>query len=287
MKQDRWLKYWLLAPAFLLLICLMVYPLIFAFHNSFFSYLYGRRVNFVGLHNWIQVFQDKGFWDSVLRTLLYAVIAIPIEVVIALGLALIYVDLRGKVVGILRTIVIVPFIVMPLVSGIIWKLIFASHFGLANYLLSIIGVKPVHWLSSQSGAVASVIIMDFWMWIPFIFLILLAGLQALPDEPFEAAKVDGATAWQRFKSITFPLIQSTLMIAVTLRIIDAIRIFDQVFGMTKGGPGVATQFASLHVGHVAFTELNFGEASVELFILFAIMFLLVSFFYFISRRSPR
>lgn len=247
--------------------------------------MYGRATGYVGFRNWGETFRDAAFWASVLRTLLYAVIAIPIELVIGIGLALLYVDLHGKLVGFLRTIAVVPFIVMPIVTGIIWKLIFIPHFGVADTIESSFGLKPIDWLGTTSGAIASVIIMDFWMWIPFVFLIILAGLQALADEPYEAALVDGAGSWQRFLHVTLPMLRPTIMVAATLRTIDAIRIFDQVYSMTGGGPGVSTEFVSLHVAQVAFNETDFGHGSVQLFIVFAIMLLLVSFFYSLIRRG--
>ncbi len=285
LKADRWLRYVLLVPAFVVLLALFVYPIIYAFHSSLYTYLYGRPTGFVGFRNWGEVFGDRAFWLSILRTLIYSVIAIPIELVVGLGLALLYVDLSGRLAGILRTIVVIPFIVMPIVTGIIWKLIFLPHFGVADVIESSLGLKPLDWLGTAKGATASVIIMDFWMWIPFVFLIMLAGLQSQPDEPYEAAVVDGANPWQRFVYVTLPLLKPTILVAATLRTIDAIRIFDQVYSMTGGGPGVSTEFVSLHVAQVAFNLADFGHASVQLFIAFGVMLVLVGFFYSLIGRE--
>lgn len=280
-------KYVLLAPMFVLLFLLFAYPIVYALHSTLESYMYGRATGYVGLQNWIDVFHDESFWASFGRTLAYSVIAIPIELVVSVVLAVAYSHISGFIGGILRTIAVLPFIVMPIVTGIIWKLIFLPNFGVADAIELMIGVKPLDWLGTSKGAISAVVIMDLWMWIPFMFLIILAGLQALPEEPFEAALVDGANAWQRFFTITLPLLRQTLMVAVILRVIDAFRIFDQVYSMTGGGPGVATQFLSLHVADVAFNQTDFGHASVQLFIIFVIMLLLVSVFYFLSERGTK
>ncbi|MBF8376850.1 sugar ABC transporter permease [Alicyclobacillus mali] len=286
-RRKEMFKYVLLIPMFVLLLLLFVYPIVYALHSTFEGYMYGRATGYVGIENWSDVFHDVSFWASLGRTLIYSVIAIPIELVLSVGLALVYSQITGIIGGMLRTVAILPFIVMPLVKGIIWKLIFLPNFGVADAMEVAMGLKPVDWLGTNKGAVAAVIIMDFWMWIPFLFLIILAGLQALPEEPFEAALVDGANAWQRFVKITLPLLRQTLMVAVILRVIDAFRIFDQVYSMTGGGPGVATQFLSLHVADVAFNQTDFGHASVQLFIIFVIMLFLVSIFYVLSERDAK
>lgn len=285
-KEDMF-KYILLVPMFVLLLLLFVYPIVYALHSTFESYMYGRATGYAGVQNWIDVFHDGSFWASFGRTIAYSVIAIPIELIFSMVLALAYSHITGFIGGILRTIAVLPFIVMPIVTGIIWKLIFLPNFGVADAIEVAMGLKPLDWLGTNKGAVAAVIIMDFWMWIPFLFLIILAGLQALPEEPFEAALVDGANVWQRFFKITLPLLRQTLMVAVILRIIDAFRIFDQVYSMTGGGPGVATQFLSLHVADVAFDQTDFGHASVQLFIIFVIMLCLVSIFYVLSERYTK
>ncbi|MDI9261213.1 carbohydrate ABC transporter permease [Alicyclobacillus sendaiensis] len=286
-KKKDIFKYVLLVPMFVLLLLLFAYPIVYALHSTFESYMYGRATGYVGLQNWIDVLHDQAFWASFGRTISYSVIAIPIELVVSIILALAYYRISGLIGGILRTIAVIPFIVMPIVTGIIWKLIFLPNFGVADAVELMIGVKPFDWLGTSKGAIASVIIMDLWMWIPFMFLIILAGLQALPEEPFEAALVDGANAWQTFFRITLPLLRPTLLVAIILRVIDAFRIFDQVYSMTGGGPGVATQFLSLHVADVAFNQTDFGHASVQLFIIFAIMLMLVSIFYFFSERGTK
>jgi multiple sugar transport system permease protein len=286
---DRVIKYEFLIPALLILLILMAYPLGYAINASLHTYFLGRDIGFGGATNWINAFHDGFFWHSVGLTLLYAVIAIPIEMVLALALALALQSLSFRLspflVGLIRSTILIPFITMPVVSGIIWKLMFLPQFGFVNYFFSLLHLPAINWLGSPNGSVAAVIIMDFWMWIPFLFLILFSGLQALPDEPFEAAKVDGATAWQTFYHVLLPLLRPVLVVALSLRTIDALRIFDQVYAMTGGGPGTSTTFISLQLSNTAFSELNFGLADAELFIVLVLMYILIGIYYFVFLRG--
>jgi multiple sugar transport system permease protein len=287
--SDQVIKYEFIIPAILVLLVLMVYPLGYAINASLHSYFLGKQTGFAGALNWVNAFHDTFFWHAVGITLLYAVIAIPIEMVIALALALALQKLSPKLpatlMGLIRSVMLVPFIVMPVVSGIIWKLMFVPQFGFVNYLFAALHLPAVDWLGSPTGAVAAVIVMDFWIWIPFVFLILFSGLQALPDEPFEAAQVDGATAWQTFAHVTLPLLSPVIVTALSLRTIDALRIFDQVYAMTGGGPGTSTTFISLQLASTAFSELNFGLADAELFIVLVLMYIIIAIYYFVFLRG--
>lgn len=287
--SDQVIKYEFIIPAILVLLVLMVYPLGYAINASLHTYFLGKQTGFGGLINWINAFQDGFFWHAVGITLLYSIIAIPIEMVLALALAIALQSISGKlpgtVMGLIRSVMLVPFIVMPVVSGIIWKLLFVPQFGFVNFLLSALHLPEVNWLGSPTGAVVAVIVMDFWIWIPFVFLIIFSGLQAMPDEPFEAAQVDGATSWQTFYHVTLPLLSPVIVTALSLRTIDALRIFDQVYALTGGGPGNSTQFISLQLANTAFSELNFGLADAELFIVLVLMYLIIAFYYFVFLRG--
>ncbi len=287
--SDQVIKYEFIIPAILVLLVLMVYPLGYAINASLHTYFLGKQTGFAGLINWINAFHDEFFWHAVGITLLYSIIAIPIEMVLALALAIALQSISGKlpttVMGLIRSVMLIPFIVMPVVSGIIWKLLFVPQFGFVNSLLSALHLPAVNWLGSPTGAIAAVIVMDFWIWIPFVFLIIFAGLQAMPDEPFEAARVDGATPWQTFYHVTLPLLSSVIVTALSLRTIDALRIFDQVYAMTGGGPGTSTMFISLQLANTAFSELNFGLADAELFIVLVLMYLIIAFYYFVFLRG--
>lgn len=286
-REERWLKWVFVLPALIIIIGLMFYPLIKAITSSLYAYMFGRATSFVGMSNWTHAFSDSAFLHSIKITLVYSVIAIVIEMVIAVFLAIIFNDLEGYIskrwIGLSRAVVILPFVIMPTVTGIMWRLIFLPKYGLFNYLISLVGMPQVNWLGSNSGALTAVIIMDIWMWVPFIFVIILAGLQSLSSEPFEAAVVDGATGWQTFWHVTLPLLKPAVLVAVSLRTIDALRIFDQVYAMTQGGPGDATMFISLQLSNTAFSNLDFGTASAELFVVLLLMFVIIGLYYVIGR----
>ncbi|MDN4594618.1 carbohydrate ABC transporter permease [Polycladomyces subterraneus] len=290
-KEDRLLKWVFVLPALIVIAGLMAYPILYAFGTSFTTYLFGKPASPAGLLNWQYAMEDPLFLHSVGITLGYAVIAIPIELALGVGLALVFRDLESYVppkwLGVARAVIILPFVIMPTVTGIIWRLILMPQAGLADYLFSLVHLQPVDWLGNGIGAMASVILMDIWMWVPFVFVIVFAGLEALSDEPFEAAKVDGATQWQTFWHVTLPLLKPALLVAVSLRTIDALRIFDQVYAMTQGGPGDATTFVSIQLSKTAFSNLDFGVASAELFLVYVIMLLLVGGYYFVGKVGYR
>ncbi|QBD82998.1 sugar ABC transporter permease [Ktedonosporobacter rubrisoli] len=289
MYSARLTKYGFLFPALLLLLILMIYPLGYAINASLHSYFLGQQTGFTGLTNWADAFHDTLFWNSIGLTLLYSVIAIPIEMVLGIALALLITSLGKKmprrISEIVRSILIIPFIIMPVVSGIVWKLLFLPQYGFLDYLFRLLHLPPIDWLGNPLWAVVAIIFMDFWIWIPFIFLIVTAGLQALPDEPFEAAQIDGASFWQTLFQVTLPLLSSVILVALSLRTIDAIRIFDQVYSMTGGGPGAATTFVSLQLSKTAFSELNFGLADAELFLVLALMLIIVGGYYVFMGRK--
>jgi multiple sugar transport system permease protein len=160
----------------------------------------------------------------------------------------------------------------PVVAGVVWRLMLNSNFGAVNGTLKQIGINTdaLTWTASPKLAMASVIAADVWQWTPFIFLILLAGLQAIPQEPYEAALIDGASAWQTFRHVTLPLLKPAILIALLLRTMDLLRVFDQIFILTEGGPGFATETASLYIYRTAFRFSNFGYAAAMSFVLLAI-----------------
>jgi multiple sugar transport system permease protein len=164
--------------------------------------------------------------------------------------------------GIIRSILIIPMIVAPVVVGIVWRLLYSSDVGLVGYVMQLIPGAPVSVLSSPALALPALILMDIWEWTPFMFLILLAGIQSLPQEPFEAARVDGASAWGSFTLVMLPMLRPVIMVAILIRAMDAFTIFDQVYVLTNGGPGTSTEVATLMVYKTAFrfSQIGYGAA---------------------------
>jgi len=214
---------------------------------------------------------DHFFLTALAHTLIYAAIALTIEFFLGLALALLMNGrMRGR--GLFRALLLAPMMLPAVVVGVVWRLMLNPNFGAINGTLKGLGVTTdtFTWTASPKLAMASVIMADVWQWTPFIFLILLAGLQAIPQEPYEAALIDGSSAWQTFRHVTLPLLKPAILIALLLRTMDLLRVFDQIFILTEGGPGFATETVSLYIYRTAFRFSNFGYAAAMSFVLLAI-----------------
>ena len=266
--RDRWLRYWLLAPAVFLLVALTIYPYIYALRISFYAFRFGNPAGFIGLTNYQRMLADRAFWASLGRTVAFSIAVVLIELVIGFIIALLSMRI-SRLRGFIRTGLIVPMAIAPVVVAIIWRLIFNQEFGILNYLLgSVLGLGRPNWLGQL--AFPSIMIIDIWQWTPFMFLVLLAGLQSIPIELYDAAYVDGASELQLLRFVTLPLLTPTVLVAVLVRTVDALRIFDQVFLLTQGGPGTATEFVSLFIYKTTFKFSQVGYGSALLLVLFLV-----------------
>jgi multiple sugar transport system permease protein len=265
-SHERILPYLLIAPTIAVLLALSIYPLIYSIKISFQS-----PSGAATLQNFTRLFSDQFFLSALAHTFVYAVIALTIEFLLGLGLALLLnSQIRGR--SVWRALLLLPMMLPPVVVGVVWRLLLNSNFGAVNGTLKTFGVntESLTWTASPKLAMASVIIADVWQWTPFVFLILLAGLQAIPQEPYEAALVDGSTAWQTFRHVTLPLLKPAILIVLLLRTMDLLRVFDHIFIITEGGPGFATETLSLYIYRTAFRFSNFGYAAAMSFVLLLI-----------------
>jgi multiple sugar transport system permease protein len=255
---ERVLPYLLLAPTLLLILAVVVYPIGYGIRQSFLHFRFGHVVGSVGFDNYRQLFSDPAFGDALWVTIKFVLIAVTIETVLGLALALL-VAAELPFTRAAKLILIVPMIVTPIVVGIVFRLIYASDVGLLTTLSrDLFGAGPVFVLDKGWSAFTGLVGLDVWEWTPLMFLILLAGLQSLPLEPFEAARVDGAGGWRTFRDHTLPMLRPVLAVAIALRTIDAFTTFDQVFVLTKGGPGTSTQLISIYGYNTAFKFDEFG-----------------------------
>ncbi len=274
-KNIQWL---LLAPTVLLLLALTVYPLIYAIIAMLhrINVRTGERA-FVGLQNFIEMVQDPFFWNALKNTGIFTGSAVAVEFVLGLSLALLLTSkIAGR--GVFRSLMLSPMMLPPIVAAIIFKVIYIPDFGVINWFFGLFGIEGIVWEASADTALFSLIIVDIWEWTPFMFLILLAGLQALPLDPYESAKVDGASEVQIFFYITFPLLKPAVLIALLLRIMDTLRIFDQVFIMTGGGPANATETMSLYIYRHGFRFSNIGYATAMSFVMLILTVLISNIF---------
>ena len=261
---ERALPYLLLAPALLLILAVVVYPLIYGVQQSFLNFRFGHAVGNVGLDNYRQLWSDPAFTQALWVTLKFVTLAVALETIFGLGLALLVASEVPFAKG-ARLIFIVPMIVTPIVVGIVFRLIYASDVGLLTTLRTdIFGSGQVFILDKGWSAFLGLVALDVWEWTPLMFLILLAGIQSLPVEPFEAARVDGAGSWRVFLDHTLPMLSPILAVAIALRTIDAFTTFDQVFVLTKGGPGTSTQLISIYGYNTAFKFDEFGYGTAML-----------------------
>lgn len=283
---DRVLPYLMIGPALFLVLGVVVYPLIDGLRSSTAFFRYGRVVRSVGLDNYAQAFADPRFIEALLTTARFVVLAVTIEMVLGLGLAILCAR-EVRFIRHIRATLILPMIVTPVVVGIVFRLIYASDVGMLASFAHALGLDPPQILSSGTGAFWGLVFLDVWEWTPLMFLILLAGIQSMPVEPFEAARVDGAGAWRTFVDHTLPLLRPIILVAVTLRSIDALTTFDQVYVLTRGGPGTSTQLISIYAYQTFFQFQQTGYAAAMLFIVAVILLVAAGFAVGMMRRRGR
>lgn len=261
-----------LLPLALFIFSLVLLPILGTLAGSLFRDLPYLPKRFIGLDNYVWLFQDPGFWQALRFTTLFAAVTVPLEVGLGLFIALVLNE-RIPLRGILRACVLVPWAIPAAVSGRIFELIYNYSFGAANYLIQRLQLAdtPINWLGDEISAFAALVCADTWKTTPFAAIILLAGLAAIPQDLYRQARVDRANFFQRFTKITLPLLKPVIAVAVMLRTIDAFRIFDLVFVLTGGGPGGATTPLSL-LGYAHFAAGDFGYGSAVSVIMFLMAF---------------
>jgi multiple sugar transport system permease protein len=248
------------------LLALSIYPLIYSIKVSFQTGA-GQAARW-SMSNFVRLASDGFFFSALGHTFVYAAVALTIEFIFGLGLAvLVDQPMRGR--SFFRSALLIPMMIPSVVVGVVWRLMLNPDFGAINGTLKAAGVgtESLTWTASPYLALASVIGVDIWQWTPFMFLVLLAGLQAIPQEPYEAALIDGSSRWQTFRHITLPLLKPAILIALLLRTIDLLRVFDQIFILTEGGPGFSTETISLYIYRTAFRFADFGYAAAMSFVL--------------------
>lgn len=268
MKLSGLLPYVLLAPTIIMLLFISIFPLFYLGYFSFFDYeLIFPTVTFVGLNNYVSAVQDPIFISSLVVTAVFVLVALPMETGLGFVLALILDQkARGgasRAVSVIRMLFMIPMMVAPLVAGYLWKFMYWPDIGLIDRILHGIGIATPEWVANPQTALPSLIVVDVWQWVPFTFLILFAGLQALPDEPFEAAMMDGASRVQVFRDVTLPMLRRIIAVAVLFRFAFLMAVFDQPKIITDGGPGFSTYSAALYIYKVGLSQqfrIGYGAA---------------------------
>jgi multiple sugar transport system permease protein len=246
------------------------FPLIDTLWLSLQHFSFGSSPRFAALSNYTALLHDAKFWQGLRVTLALYALSLTLQLVTGLYLALLL--HRTRVLrGVLRTLLVSPFVMPPVVVGMMWLVILDPSLGIANWLLGLVGVSPALWLASPEWVVPTVAMIDTWQWAPFVALILLAGLQTLPPDVFEAAAIDGARGWALLRRVTLPLLAPSIITAATLRSVDLLRFFDIIYITTQGGPGDASQTLNIYAFKQGFVFLDIGYASALMVTLTAIV----------------
>ncbi len=263
-----------IAPTIILLVLWNIFPLFYSLYLSFTEFSVIKPnvpPAWIGLQNYNKLLSDPRIWQYFTLTGRYVVTTVALQAIVGFGLAL-FLRERFKGSGLITTLILIPIMMSPVVIGLFWKLIYNPAFGIFNYLIgySVPNSGP-DWLGEGSRALWAIIIVDVWMWSPFVMLLCLSGLKAIPDYLYEAAAIDRASPWFQFWRITLPQVAPLLLIAILFRTIEAFKTFDLVMGLTGGGPGDATELIAVHLYRAAFTRFTTGESSALAYIILVIV----------------
>ena len=273
-QEKRRLKWTMIAPAVAFIGLMVVFPLAYTAWLSLTDAFgaVNADTRFLGLTNYADALGDtRRFWPAVGRTAVFTVAAVALELVLGLALAML---LRRPFRGMrwMRTILMIPLLATPVAVGVVWLLILDPTVGIANALLGLVGIPPQPFLGSAAQSLPTLILIDVWQWTPMMTLLLLAGLTTLPEEPEEAALVDGATAWQRFRLVTLPMLATTIATALVLRSVDALKTFDLIYATKGAGGGSSYEAETLNVYAygITFDYSEYGLAAAVL-VLFTVL----------------
>ena len=280
-KNEGLFAFILILPALLIVLGLYVYPLTYSFVISFFrSDIRKPGVVFLGFKNYVEIFKTPELLLSFWKTINFTMVSVAIEMVAGIAIALAF---NRNFVGrpAARSLILIPWAIPAVVNGILWNWLVHPKIGIVNYLLVQLGIleryKP--WLADPAWALNIIIIADAWKWTPLVVLLILAGLQAIPDELYEAATIDGCTRTQTFFRVTLPLLRWPILVTLLLRTVEAIRVFDIIFIMTRGGPASTTKLTTFYVWEVAFKYHRLGFGSALAYLLTVLIVILAILYY--------
>jgi multiple sugar transport system permease protein len=271
-------------PALVVILAVIVLPWVFTLYMSAHDWKVTGTRTFVGLANYAALATDERFLWALARTLYYAALAVVLPLVLGTVAALIF-HRRFPLRGLLRGVFILPMMATPVAVALVWTMMFHPQLGVLNYLLSLVGLPPQLWVFDPGTVIPSLVMVETWQWTPLVMLIVLGGLAALPVEPFESARLDGASAWQSFRHITFPLVLPFLMVAAIIRTIDAIKSFDLIYVISQGGPGTASETINIYLYLQAFAFYNIGYASAVVAVFFVVIVALALCLLYVRQRS--
>ncbi|MDR2374157.1 MAG: sugar ABC transporter permease [Bifidobacteriaceae bacterium] len=270
LNRNRYLGF--AAPSVMVMFAIMIFPLGYAVYYSLFAYKLGREPTFVGLGNYVNLLTDRGFIGAVRFSIVFTLVTMIAQVVLGMAIALLMENV-GRSRKLLSILIYLPYFISATASGIIFRWIFMSDWGLLSQVLSVFHISSPSWFDDPNWAQLAVVLVEIWQNTPFAVIIFYAGLQAVSSDQMEAAAIDGAGAWRRLWHVTIPNLRHLIILVITIRYMDAFRIYDRIAVMTGGGPGDATESVSLFAYRTAFTNLHLGKgcaAGVLILIMLAI-----------------
>lgn len=276
-RDDRRLRVWLVVPALIGIWLVVGFPLLYALYVSLHEFVLSQGPGvgpLVWLQNYLSTLDDDLLIDASKNTIILTASVVSLEFLIGLGLALLLNNKRIRGRNVYLAILLIPMLMPPIAVGLIWRLLLHPELGIVNYGLGLLSLPKPSWLGNPDLAMITVIMVDVWHETSFIMLILLAGLTALPGALYEAAMIDGAGRWQQFRFITVPLLMPTMLVAVLIRLIAALKTYDLIYILTRGGPGTSTETISYYIYRVAFVFLDMGQSSAMSFMLLLLIILL-------------
>jgi multiple sugar transport system permease protein len=281
-RRGRYLRFVL--PALVLIFAVIVFPWLFTIWMSAQDWHVAQTPTFAGFSNYTNLLTDQRFLESIGHTIYFTVLAVILPVVFGVASAVVF-HQRFPWRGVLRAVFIMPMMATPVAVALIWTMMFHPQLGVLNYLLSLVGIPPQMWVYDQSTVIPSLVLVEVWHWTPLVMLIVLGGLAALPTEPYESALIDGASQWQMFRHITFPMVLPFIMVAVVIRTIDALKAFDTIFVITQGGPGTASETINIYLYLQAFAFYNIGHASAVVVVFFVLIVVLSLLLLYARQRT--
>ncbi|NIM99688.1 MAG: ABC transporter permease subunit [candidate division Zixibacteria bacterium] len=267
--SDLRIRNLFILPTIIFLILINIFPLFYSLILSFADYsaIAGKPPDWIGIRNYKELLHDPHIWQSFYLTLKYVIISVSGQLFVGFGIALLL-NRKIPAKGLLTTLLLLPMMMSMAIVGLFWKLIYNPSWGIVNYLL---GLEKFEWISNPDVALLAIAITDIWMWSPFVMLLSLAGLSAIPQHLYEASSIDRASWWFTFRRITLPLVTPLVLIAIIFRTMEAFKTFDLAYIMTGGGPGTATELIAVRLYNMAFPQWQTGRSSALAYILLVLV----------------
>ncbi|HEX8010368.1 MAG TPA: sugar ABC transporter permease [Casimicrobiaceae bacterium] len=276
--------YLFIVPALVVVGAVIIFPWLFTVWMSAFDWRIGTVAQFVGFANYTGLATNQRFLESIVHTFYFTALAVVVPLILGLVAALIF-HREFPFRGLLRAVFTMPMMATPVAVALVWTMMFHPQQGVLNYLLSLVGLPASLWVYSPTWVIPSLVLVEIWHWTPLVMLIVLGGLASLPTEPYESARLDGASEWQLFRYITLPLIAPFLVVAAVIRTIDALKAFDTIYVISQGGPGTASETINLYLYLQAFAFYNVGNASAVVVVFFIIILALALLLLYVRQRA--